>query len=163
LGHAVRVPLEGEEMRSVVQRVRNARVTVDGTEVGAIGQGLLVLVAVQGGDGPDDLDFMTRKLINLRVFADPEGKMNLSVRDVGGSILLVSQFTLFGDCRKGNRPSFTRSAAPQVAEDLYLQLAETLEREGVTVETGRFQAMMQVHSVNDGPVTVIIDSKKGFY
>ncbi|MEJ2078857.1 MAG: D-aminoacyl-tRNA deacylase [Acidobacteriota bacterium] len=150
-------------MRSVVQRVRNARVTVDGTEVGAIGPGLLVLVAVQGGDGPDDLDFMTRKLINLRVFADPEGKMNLSVRDVGGSILLVSQFTLFGDCRKGNRPSFTRSAAPQVAEDLYLQLAETLEREGVTVETGRFQAMMQVHSVNDGPVTVIIDSKKGFY
>ena len=150
-------------MRSVVQRVRNARVTVDGTEVGAIGQGLLVLVAVQGGDGPDDLDFMTRKLINLRIFADPEGKMNLSVRDVGGSILLVSQFTLFGDCRKGNRPSFTRSAAPQVAEDLYLQLAETLEREGVPVETGRFQAMMQVHSVNDGPVTVIIDSKKGFY
>ena len=150
-------------MRSVVQRVRNARVTVDGTEVGAIGQGLLVLVAVQGGDGPDDLDFMTRKLINLRIFADPEGKMNLSVRDVGGSILLVSQFTLFGDCRKGNRPSFTRSAAPQVAENLYLQLAETLEREGVTVETGRFQAMMQVHSVNDGPVTVIIDSKKGFY
>lgn len=150
-------------MRSVVQRVLSASVTVDGVEVGVIGHGLLVLVAVQADDGPADLDFMRKKLVNLRIFADPEGRMNLSVRQVGGSVLLVSQFTLFGDCRKGNRPSFTRSAAPGVAEELYLQLVQAVEREGVPVQTGTFQAMMKVHSVNDGPVTLIIDSKKDFY
>ncbi len=150
-------------MRSVVQRVLRASVTVDGVEVGAIGHGLLVLVAVEVDDGPADLDFMRKKLVNLRVFADPEGRMNLSVGQVGGSVLLVSQFTLFGDCRKGNRPSFTRSAAPDAAEDLYQQLVRAVERDGVPVQTGTFRAMMEVHSVNDGPVTLIIDSRRGFY
>ncbi|MFZ0426993.1 MAG: D-aminoacyl-tRNA deacylase [Acidobacteriota bacterium] len=150
-------------MRAVVQRVESASVTVDGVQVGAIGNGLLVLVAVQADDGPEDLEFTKKKLLNLRIFGDSEGRMNLSVRDVGGGILLVSQFTLFGDCRKGNRPSFTRSAAPELAQALYLQLADALEKEDVPVRTGQFQAMMKVSSVNDGPVTVIVDSRRAFY
>ena len=150
-------------MRAVVQRVESASVTVDGVQVGAIGNGLLVLVAVQSDDGPEDLEFTKKKLLNLRIFGDSVGRMNLSVRDVGGEILLVSQFTLFGDCRKGNRPSFTRSAAPELAQALYLQLADALEKEDVPVRTGQFQAMMKVSSVNDGPVTVIVDSRRAFY
>ncbi len=150
-------------MRSVVQRVEQAWVTVEEKQVGAIGAGLLVLVAVRSDDGPQDLEFMSRKLMNLRIFGDADGRMNRSVRDVKGSILLVAQFTLFGDCRKGNRPSFVRSAPPEKAEELYLGLTRTLQREGIPVQTGRFQAMMKVHIVNDGPVTVIVDSKKDFY
>jgi len=150
-------------MRAVIQRVDQARVEVGGQVVGEIGKGLLVLVAVENDDRSTDLEFMKRKITNLRIFNDPEGKMNLSIREVSGEILLVSQFTLYGDCRKGNRPSFTRSAAPEQAEKTYLELAEALRLEGIRTATGQFQAMMKVSLVNDGPVTVIVDSKKKYY
>jgi len=150
-------------MRAVIQRVDQARVEVGGQVVGEIGKGLLVLVAVGNDDRSTDLEFMKRKITNLRIFNDPEGKMNLSIREVSGEILLVSQFTLYGDCRKGNRPSFTRSAAPEQAEKTYLELAEALRLEGIRTATGQFQAMMKVSLVNDGPVTVIVDSKKKYY
>ena len=150
-------------MRAVVQRVDSAEVKVENRSLASIQGGLLALVAVGVDDGPDDVAFIGRKLLNLRVFGDQEGKMNLSVRDVGGAVMLISQFTLYGDCRKGNRPSFSRSAPPATAVALYRQLADWIEREGVRVETGRFQAMMKVALVNDGPVTLIVDSKKAFY
>jgi D-aminoacyl-tRNA deacylase len=150
-------------MRAVVQRVDSAEVKVGNRSLASIQGGLLALVAVGVDDGPDDVAFIGRKLLNLRVFGDQEGKMNLSVRDVGGAVMLISQFTLYGDCRKGNRPSFSRSAPPATALALYRQLADWIEREGVRVETGRFQAMMKVALVNDGPVTLIVDSKKAFY
>lgn len=150
-------------MRTVVQRVLNARVTVGGKTVGAIGPGLLVLVAVEEGDTLRDTLFMSRKLTGLRIFEDAEGKMNRPIADIGGQLLLISQFTLYGDCRKGSRPSFTRAAAPQLAEELYESLAEQIRQSGVKVETGRFRARMQVASVNDGPVTLIIDSRKMLY
>lgn len=150
-------------MRAVVQRVDSAEVKVENRSLASIQGGLLALVAVGVDDGPDDVAFIGRKLLNLRVFGDQEGKMNLSVRDVGGAVMLISQFTLYGDCRKGNRPSFSRSASPATAVALYRQLADWIEREGVRVETGRFQAMMKVALVNDGPVTLIVDSKKAFY
>jgi D-tyrosyl-tRNA(Tyr) deacylase len=135
-------------------------VTVGGETVGSIGKGLVVLVAVHGDDGPADLAFIKRKVVNLRVFNDSSGKMNLSVKEVGGAILLVSQFTLYGDCRKGNRPSFSRSAGPNLAGELYEALAREFASDGIDVATGRFQAMMKVELVNDGPVTLIIDSSK---
>ena len=147
-------------MRAVVQRVDRARVTVDGETVGSIGKGVVVLLAVHGDDGPEDLAFIRKKLTNLRIFNDSEGKMNLSVKDVGGSMLLVSQFTLYGDCRKGNRPSYSRSAGPGLAEVLYDSLAQEISADGIDVATGRFQAMMKVELVNDGPVTLIIDSMR---
>lgn len=150
-------------MRAVVQRVSSAEVRVDGNVVGSIGKGLLVLLAVQQDDGPADLEFMKRKLTQLRIFNDPDGKMNLDIRAVGGEFLIVSQFTLYGDCRKGNRPSFTRSASPQVAQTWYERLVAELRTAGLRVATGRFQAMMEVALVNDGPVTLILDSRKEFY
>jgi D-tyrosyl-tRNA(Tyr) deacylase len=150
-------------MRAVVQRVSQASVEVEGAALGGIQRGLLVLVGVEEGDGWKDVDFICRKLVALRIFEDSQGKMNLSVSDVAGKVLLVSQFTLFGDCRKGSRPSFTRAAPPEQAEELYLKLAGRIRREGILVETGRFRARMRVASVNEGPVTLIIDSKKEFY
>jgi D-tyrosyl-tRNA(Tyr) deacylase len=150
-------------MRSVVQRVEKASVTVDGNIVGEIGKGLVVLLAVEKEDSEKDLEFMTRKLVGLRIFNDSSGKMNLSVLDISGEILLISQFTLYGDCRKGNRPSFTRSAGPEVAKTTYLDLADSLREQGIQVSTGEFQAMMKVFLVNDGPVTVIVDSNKNYY
>lgn len=150
-------------MRAVIQRVKEAAVRVDGRVVGSIGPGLLVLLGVQDGDTHDDLEFVRRKLIQLRLFNDQEGKLNRSLTDVRGEILLVSQFTLFGDCRKGNRPSFSRAAPPDLAEQLYRELAQALQGEGVRVATGIFQAMMEVQLTNDGPVTVILDSKKEFH
>jgi len=150
-------------MRAVVQRVDEAQVTVEGEVAGAIGRGLLVLLAVEASDQAADLELMAKKLTGLRIFADGEGKMNLSVLEAGGKILLVSQFTLYGDCRKGHRPSFSRAAGPAAAEASYLELASRLRSFGVPVETGRFQAMMKVGLVNDGPVTVIIDSNRDFY
>ena len=150
-------------MRAVVQRVSKAEVTIDREVVGSIGKGLVVLLAVGSGDGPDDLAFMTRKLVGLRIFNDSDGKLNLSVADVRAEILLISQFTLYGDCRKGNRPSFTRAAPPAEADETYQKLAEELRARGLRVATGRFQAMMSVSLVNEGPVTLLIDSKKEFH
>jgi len=150
-------------MRAVIQRVEEAEVTVEGATVGEISKGLLVLLAVEASDGLQDLTFLKKKILNLRVFEDEQGKMNLSLRDVGGSVLMISQFTLYGDSRKGNRPSYSRAAPPTRAKELYQELIEQLRQEGVTVEAGKFQAMMKVALVNDGPVTLIVDSNKQYY
>ena len=144
-------------MRAVIQRVKEAAVTVEGATVGQISKGLLVLVAVEADDGPEDLAFLKKKILNLRVFEDQQGKMNLSLKDVAGNVLMVSQFTLYGDLRKGNRPSFSRAAPPTQAKELYQALIDQLRSEGITVESGRFQAMMEVALINDGPVTLIVD------
>ncbi len=147
-------------MRAVIQRVDEARVTVDGTVVGEISKGLLVFLGITTDDGEDDLTFLKRKILNLRIFPDSDGKMNLSLVDSGVAVLLVSQFTLYGDCRKGNRPSFIRAAPPARADETYQELIRQLRSEGVAVESGEFQAMMKVDLVNDGPVTLIVDSRK---
>jgi D-tyrosyl-tRNA(Tyr) deacylase len=140
-------------MRALVQRVREAAVSVDGEEVARIGPGLLVLLGVRRGDGPDQADRLAAKLARLRVFEDVEGRMNLSVRDVGGEVLVVSQFTLYGDARKGNRPSFVDAAPPEQAEPLYERL-----RAGLGAQGGSFGARMAVALVNDGPVTLLIET-----
>lgn len=144
-------------MRIVVQRVTRASVRVEEATVGSIGPGLLVLVAFSSTDGDEELAWMTRKLIGLRVFPDDERRMNRSVREAGGSLLVVSQFTLYGDTSRGMRPSFTEAASPERAEGLYELFLEALRAEGVPVESGRFAAMMDVELVNDGPVTLILD------
>ena len=150
-------------MRIVIQRVSKAKVEVDGRTVGLIGPGLVVLVAVCAGDTDRDLAFIRKKILQLRVFPDCAGKMNRSLLESGHSILLVSQFTLYGDCRKGNRPSFSRAAPPDAARTEYRRLAKTLREAGVVVETGRFGTMMALSLVNDGPVTLIVDSRKDAY
>ncbi len=144
-------------MRIVAQRVSRGTVRVDGETVGSIGTGLLVLVAFSGADGDAELAWMARKLTGLRVFPDEERRMNRSVREAGGSLLVVSQFTLYGDTSRGMRPSFTEAASPERAEGLYELFLEALRAEGVPVESGRFAAMMLVELVNDGPVTLILD------
>jgi len=149
-------------VRAVLQRVREAWVKVEGEEISRIGRGLLVLLGVARGDGQEDLAYMAHKIPNLRLFEDEKGHLNLSLKEVGGEVLLVSQFTLLGDCRKGRRPSFTEAAPPDEAERLYLGLVEALRREGVEVKTGKFQAKMEVGLINDGPVTLLLDSRKVF-
>ncbi len=149
-------------MRSVVQRVKRASVTVNGERVGIIASGLLVLLAVGREDGTDDVSWMIEKLVGLRIFEDQGGKMNCSIMDVGGEILLVSQFTLYGDCRKGKRPSFSTAASPEQAKALFERSVEGIRSYGIKVETGVFQAEMDVELVNDGPVTILLDSKKKF-
>jgi len=149
-------------LRSIVQRVSWSRVEVEGQVKGQTGSGLCVLIGVTHEDGRQDVAWMAEKLANLRIFEDEQGKMNRSVKDIGGEILLVSQFTLYGDARKGRRPSFTSAAPPAQAEKLYSDLIAALENEGLPVATGVFQAMMQVSLCNDGPVTLIIDSKGVF-
>lgn len=149
-------------MRAVVQRVRQASVTVDGTVTGAIGHGLLVLLGVDVNDSEQDADYMADKIIGLRIFNDSDGKFNLSLEDVGGAILLVSQFTLHGDCRKGRRPSFIAAARPEQAIPLYERVGELLREKGVEVATGVFGAHMDVELLNDGPVTLLLDSGKAF-
>ena len=150
-------------MRVVIQRVSKAKVEVEGRTVGRIGPGLAVLVAISAGDTDRDLAFIRKKILQLRIFPDESGRMNRSLLETDHSILLVSQFTLYGDCRKGNRPSFSRAAPPDAARTAYRRLAETLREADVKVETGRFGAMMEFSLVNDGPVTLIVDSRKDAY
>ena len=150
-------------MRTVVQRVNEACVKVDGQEVSRIGKGFLVLLGIGNEDNEDDIKYMAEKIVHLRVFEDHEGKMNLSLLDIAGEILVVSQFTLFGDCRKGRRPSFSHAARPRMAQEFYELFCKKIEHEfGLAVRRGVFQAHMEVYLVNDGPVTLILDSKKLF-
>jgi D-tyrosyl-tRNA(Tyr) deacylase len=145
-------------MRVLVQRVRHASVEVDGAIIGNIEQGLLLFVGIAPNDGVSDLEWMSSKVLNLRVFEDDAGKMNRSVLDVQGGILAVSQFTLYGDARKGNRPSFTDAARPEIAEPLYNQFVEKLRQSSLNIQTGRFAAQMQVELINDGPITLMLES-----
>jgi len=149
-------------MRAVVQRVNKAEVRVDGRVVGAVRQGLVVLLGVGKDDTPEDAQSLADKILNLRIFDDPEGRMNLSLLDTKGQLLCVSQSTLYGDCRKGRRPSYDQAARPEVACGLYEAFAAAARAGGVTVQTGQFQAMMEVELVNDGPVTLLLDSERVF-
>ena len=149
-------------MRSVLQRVKRASVTVKGENVGEISAGLLVLLAVGQEDSEDDLAWMVDKLVGLRIFEDEQGKMNRSVQEVGGEILVVSQFTLYGDCRSGKRPSFMTAAPPERAKAMYERFVEVIRSRGLKVETGVFQEEMDVELINDGPVTLLLDSEKKF-
>lgn len=148
-------------MRIVVQRCRQARVTVEGETIGSIGRGLMLLVGVTHEDTERDAAYLAEKIAGLRIFEDEAGKMNLSVTDIGGAILSVSQFTLYGDCRSGKRPSFTAAARPETAEPLYERFNAMLREKGLTVETGKFGADMNVELVNWGPITLILDSPGG--
>ena len=147
-------------MRAVLQRVSRASVTVDGEVVGQIGRGLLVLLGVEQDDTEADAHQLADKTIQLRIFDDADGKMNLSLAEVGGAMLVVSQFTLLGDCRKGRRPSFIGAAPPELAEKLYETFVAAVGVQGIPVATGQFRAMMQVELVNDGPVTMLLDSRQ---
>ncbi len=149
-------------MRSCIQRVTQGSVHVDGEEVGRIEQGVVVLLGVEKGDTLKEVQWMASKVAELRIFEDDEGKMNRSLLDTGGQVLAISQFTLLGDCRKGRRPSFIAAADPESANELYEAFVSCLREQGVHVETGRFQADMQVSLVNDGPVTMLLDSNKRF-
>ena len=149
-------------MRLVVQRVSSASVTVEGVVRGEIGQGLLVLAGFAAGDAASRLPWAADKITHLRIFEDAEGKMNLGLADVGGAMLVVSQFTLLGDCRKGKRPSFIAAARPEGAVALYQEFVVSVQEQGLFVATGRFQEHMDVELVNDGPVTLLVDSRKEF-
>ena len=147
-------------MKAVVQRVKNASVKVDEKTIGAIDQGFLVLLGVGQEDTEEDLDYLVKKVTSLRVFKDEEDKMNLSLKDVNGKLLVISQFTLYADCKKGNRPSFINAGEPGKSKELYLKFVEKCGEAGCDVETGEFGAYMQVELLNDGPVTIIIDSSE---
>ena len=149
-------------MRAVIQRVSSARVKVDGAIIGEIGCGFMVLLGVGKEDAEQDADWLAEKIAGLRVFEDKEGKMNLSLPETGGAVLVVSQFTLYADCRKGRRPGFDLAAPPDTAEKLYNYFVSKLKEKNLTVATGKFQAMMDLELVNSGPVTLLLDSKKHF-
>jgi D-tyrosyl-tRNA(Tyr) deacylase len=149
-------------MRAVSQRVKSAQVIVNEKIIGSIGFGLLVLLGISREDNCDDADYLVEKTINLRIFDDQDGKMNRSLLDVGGEMLIVSQFTLIADCRKGRRPSFAAAAEPAEAKKLYQYFFERVKEKGITVATGEFQALMEVGLINNGPVTILMDSKKVF-
>ena len=149
-------------MRAVVQRVSRAQVTVDGEVVGKIGAGLLLLLGISKTDTQGDADYISEKILGLRIFQDRDDKINLSLADIGGAVLAVSQFTLYGDVRRGRRPSFDEAAPPELARELYEYFVREIRQAGFVCETGRFQAMMQVELVNDGPVTILLDSTRAF-
>jgi D-tyrosyl-tRNA(Tyr) deacylase len=149
-------------MRAVVQRVSRCRVTVEGNVTGEIGAGLLVLLGVSKTDAETAADYLVEKIVGLRIFEDAEGKMNLSVQEAGGAVLVVSQFTLYGDVRRGRRPSFDAAARPEEARRLYEYFVARIRAAGLRCETGQFQAMMEVELVNSGPVTILLDSEKQF-
>ncbi|RQD78247.1 MAG: D-tyrosyl-tRNA(Tyr) deacylase [Candidatus Syntrophonatronum acetioxidans] len=149
-------------MRAVVQRVKRGKVTVNDSSVGSINKGVVVLLGVGKQDDIDEAKYMADKITNLRIFEDEEGKMNLSLKDIEGEALIVSQFTLYGDCRKGRRPSFYDAAPPEKAEELYQKFCELVQEKGIKVEQGEFQTMMVVEIINDGPVTILLDSGKTF-
>lgn len=149
-------------MRAVVQRVSSSSVAVDGAVIGTTKLGLLVLLGVTNTDTSEDVQYICEKVSHLRIFEDDQDKMNLSVVDVGGEVCVVSQFTLYGDARKGRRPNFMKAAPPDIAERLYLELVDAFKGKGLAVSTGQFQAHMQVALVNDGPVTILLDSSKEF-
>ncbi len=146
-------------MKALLQRVSRASVNIADELVGRIGWGLLVFVGVANGDTPEDVNYLAQKVLNLRIFADGEGKFNLSVLDIKGELLLISQFTLLADTRKGRRPSFSEAAQPEEAEKLFDQFIEQVKMSGLKLQTGRFQQYMQVEIINDGPVTIMLDSK----
>ena len=149
-------------MRAVVQRVKSASVKVDGKLVSEIGAGVLIFLGVAHDDTTTELEYIANKVANLRIFEDPEGKMNCSLLEAGGAALVVSQFTLYGDCRKGRRPSFIKAARPETANALYEQFITALEQQNIRTQGGTFQAMMDVQLINDGPVTILLDSDKQF-
>lgn len=149
-------------MRAVVQKVLSSKVTVDEEVVGQINQGLMVLLGVTHDDTSKDVDYMVDKVTNLRIFEDEDGKMNLSLKDVDGEVLAVSQFTLYGDARRGRRPSFSDAARPEVANPLYEEFVEKIKKQGINVGTGQFGAHMMVDLTNDGPVTILLESRKEF-
>jgi D-tyrosyl-tRNA(Tyr) deacylase len=149
-------------MRAVIQRVSRAQVSVGNDIVGKIGPGLLVLLGVAKSDAKQDTEYLAAKILGLRIFEDEHGKMNLSLIETRGSVLAVSQFTLYGDVRKGRRPSFDEAAPPDVARELYEHFVSQIREQGVVCETGKFQAMMQVELINEGPVTILLDSKREF-
>ena len=146
-------------MKAVIQRVLSASVAVNGNEIGTINQGFLILLGIEKDDGPEDLDYMLHKTVGLRIFKDEQNNMNLSIQDVAGEALVVSQFTLCADTRKGRRPSFIRAAHPEIAENIYEKFCKKLENENVPVQMGKFGAMMEVGLTNDGPVTILLDSR----
>ncbi|OQX86089.1 D-tyrosyl-tRNA(Tyr) deacylase [candidate division KSB1 bacterium 4484_87] len=147
-------------MRAVVQRVSRGAVSIDGEKKGEIGGGLVILLGIKHGDAEADAKYLAEKCVNLRIFADGDGKFNLSALDVGAEILVISQFTLYGDTRKGRRPSFIEAAPPEISEPLYEKFVENIRQSGLKVETGEFGAMMLVEIYNDGPVTLIVESKE---
>ncbi len=149
-------------MRAVIQRSKTASVTVAGEVTGAIEQGLVVFLGIKANDDAKIVSWMVEKIINLRIFEDENGKMNLSLKDTGGEMLIVSQFTLYGDCRKGRRPGYSQAASPDLAEDVYEKFVAEVKHRGIKAATGQFQAKMDVQLVNDGPVTLLLDSDKIF-
>ncbi len=146
-------------MRAVIQRVKSAEVWVDNRKTGSIEKGFLILLGVRKGDGESDISFLTSKIPELRIFEDASGKFNLSLKEIGGGMLVVSQFTLYADYRRGRRPSFTEAEEPGTAKRLYEEFITKLREQGMPVETGEFQAKMEVHLINDGPVTLLLDSR----
>lgn len=149
-------------MRAVIQRVTRASVRIGGIIHGQVGPGMVIFLGIRSGDGITDLQWLSEKAVNLRIFEDGQGKMNRSLADIDGEMLIISQFTLYGDCRKGRRPGFSSAAPPEIAEPLYRQFIENIRNRQVRVATGVFQAAMEVELVNDGPVTLLLDSEKQF-